>query len=122
MISAEFKQIEVDERCTLDVARMVKILQGMKNQRGESYSQYHKAGREDLAAQENFEATVIGEFLPEPLTIEAIAALVRQAVQETGAKAVSDISRVMEWLNPHIQGRASSKDVGAVIRKEIESL
>jgi uncharacterized protein YqeY len=121
MISAEFKQIEVDERCTLDEDRMIKILQGMKNQRVESSSQYHKAGRDDLSAQENFECSVISEFLPEPLTGEAIATLVAQAVLETEAKVMSDISRVMEWLTPHIRGRASTKDVGSAIRKELES-
>ncbi len=122
LISAEFKQIEVDERCTLEDGRMIQVLQGMKNQRAESFSQYQKAGREDLSAQEHFESSVISEFLPEPLTPEAIVSLVQQAVQATEAKVVADISRVMAWLNPHIQGRASSKDVGVVIRKELESL
>ncbi len=121
MISAEFKQIEVDERCTLDEERMIKILQGMKNQRVESSSQYHRAGREDLSAQENFECSIISEFLPEPLTAEAIATLVSQAISETEAQVISDVSRVMEWLAPHIRGRASTKDVGAAIRKELES-
>ncbi len=93
----------------------------MKNQRIESSSQYHKAGRDDLVAQENFECSVISEFLPEVLSTEAIADLVKQAVLEVDAKAMSDIAAVMQCLAPHIRGRASTKDVGAAIRKEIES-
>lgn len=122
MMSAEFKQVEIDERITLDPARMIKILQAMKNQRTESFSQYQKAGREDLMAQEEYESCIISEFLPEPLSQEAIITLVRQALKDTEAKAVSDIAKVMAWLAPHIQGRASSKEVGVVIRKELESL
>lgn len=122
MISAEFKQIEVDERCVLDEPRMIKILQAMKNQRVESADQYRKADRLDLVAQEELEAAIISEFLPEPLSEDELKALVKTAVAETQAKAVSDIARVMEWLNPHIQGRASSKEAGAFIRKELESL
>ncbi len=121
MISAEFKQIEIDERITLEQDRMIKILQSMKNQRVESASQYQKAGRDDLVAQENFECSIISEFLPTPLSAEEITHLVRQAIAETEAKLISDIARVMEKVSPQIQGRASSKDVGAVIRKELES-
>jgi uncharacterized protein YqeY len=122
MITAEFKQVEIDERSTLDDARMIKIMQGMKNQRVESASLYQKAGREDLVAQENYELSIISSFLPEPLSQEDLVALVRQALSETEAKAVSDIAKVMQWLNPHIQGRASSKEVGVIIRKELEAI
>lgn len=122
LVSAELKQIEVDERCVLDYARIVKILQNMKKQRQDSLLQYQKADRADLAAQEDFEISVINEFLPEPFSHEELSSLVQQAIREVSAQVVSDIPKIMAWLEPHIEGRASSKELGAVIRKELESV
>lgn len=116
-ISAEIKQIEVDERCDITQERFIKLLEKMKNQRRESIAQYLQADRLDLVVQEEAELAVIAEFLPEPLSAEELKALVSQALTETGAQSVKDIGAVMEWLLPKTFGRASSKDIGALIRQ-----
>ncbi len=121
MMSAAFKQIEVDERCELDNERCIKILQSMKTQRLDAAAQYDAADRKDLSDQERYEITVISDFLPVPFTADELSALVREAITATEAKQVSDISRIMAYLGDKIQGRASSKDVGAVIRAQLAS-
>lgn len=118
-ISAEIKQVEVDERADIDSERFIKLLEKMKKQRQDSIAQYRDAGREDLVAQEEGEIAVIAQFLPEPLTQEELQKLVAQAVVETGAKTVKDIGAVMGWLQPKTFGRASSKDIGALIRQSL---
>lgn len=117
LISAAVKQEEVDTRAELDDASIIKILEKMKKQRTDSIEQYTKAQREDLVAQESYEISVIGEFLPAQLTQEELHILVQDAINAVGAKAVSDISKVMEILKPAIAGKASAKDVGELIRK-----
>jgi hypothetical protein len=120
MMSAAFKQVEIDERCIVDDAYAKKILQKMKNQRVESQAQYQQAQRDDLAQQEIYELGVIAEFLPVPFSTEELRHLVLDAIEATGAQKVSDISRVMEYLSDKIQDRASSKDVGAAIRSALQ--
>jgi uncharacterized protein YqeY len=119
LISAAIKQVEIDNRCELADDAIMTILEKMKKQRKDSIEQYVNAQREDLVAQEQYEIDVINEFLPTPLNAEELEALVQQAIKETEAKVVADIGKVMEWLQPHIAGRASSKDVGALIRKNL---
>lgn len=121
MMSAAFKQIEVDERCELDNERCIKILQAMKTQRLDAAAQYDSAQRFDLSEQERYEVSVISEFLPTPLSADELNALVQEAIHATEAKQVSDIGRIMAYLADKIQGRASSKDVGAAIRAQLAS-
>lgn len=111
MVTAEFKRIEVDERIELDDARVLAVLDKMIKQRRDAAKQYQDAGREELAAIENYEIEVIQDFLPKPLTQDEIAALIQQAISDTGANGMGDMGKVMGQLKPQLQGRA---DMGAV--------
>lgn len=114
LIMSEFKRIEVDERIELDDARVLAILDKMLKQRRDSVTQYEAAGREDLASVERAEMAVINEFLPEALSDDEIAALIREAVAASGASSVRDMGAVMAILKPKLQGRA---DVAVVSQK-----
>jgi uncharacterized protein YqeY len=111
LIMSEFKRIEVDERIELDDARALVVLDKMVKQRRDSADQYQKAGREELAAQENFEIGVIQEFLPAQLSEEELHAMVDEAIAASGAAGMQAMGAVMAQLKPKLQGRA---DIGAV--------
>ena len=111
LIMAEFKRIEVDERIDLDEARIIAVLDKMTKQRRDSVKQYLDAGRQELADQENYEISVIKEFLPEALSEDELSAIVDQAIAESGAESARDMGKVMSLVKPKIQGRA---DMGAV--------
>lgn len=119
LMLAEFKRIEVDERIDLDDARVLAVLDKMLKQRRDSISQYQAAGRDDLAAIELAEVSVIEEFLPEALTESEIAELVKQAIQESGAESVRDMGKVMAILKPKLQGRADVASVSQQVKKEL---
>src|SRR5512138_3351936 len=80
LILAAFKQVEVDERITLDNDRAIQVLDKMLKQRRESIKQYSDAGRNDLAEAEEAEVKVIQEFLPAALSDAEIEAMVREAI------------------------------------------
>ena len=111
LVTAAIKQREVDERIELDDEQILQVLDKMGKQRRESLDQYRKAGRDDLADQEEYELGVLQEFLPEPLSEAEIDALIEAAVNETGAASIKDMGKVMGILRPQLQGRA---DMGAV--------
>ena len=119
LISAALKQKEVDERVELDEAMTIAILDKLLKQRRESISQYSAAGRDDLVAQEQAEAVLIQSYLPEALSDEEIAALVDEALQETGAAGVKDMGKVMAWVKPRLQGRADMSAVSQSIKNRL---
>jgi uncharacterized protein len=111
LILAAIKQREVDERIELDDTQVLVVLDKMVKQRRDSISQYSTAGREDLADVERFEIEVIQSYLPQPLTEAELVELIEAAMASTGAKAMSDMGKVMGVLKAQVQGRA---DMGAV--------
>ena len=111
LLMAEIKQREVDTRVELDDQDILAVVTKMVKQRRDSISQFEAAGRQDLADNESAEIAVLQEFLPQQLTAAEIAALIEQAIAESGAAVMADMGKVMAVLKPKIQGRA---DVGAV--------
>lgn len=111
LLMAEIKQREVDTRIELNDEDILVVVTKMVKQRRDSISQFEAAGRQDLADKESAEIVVLQGFLPQQLTADEIAALIEQAVTESGAAVMADMGKVMAVLKPKIQGRA---DVGAV--------
>ncbi|WP_322862736.1 GatB/YqeY domain-containing protein [Aeromonas allosaccharophila] len=111
LLMAEIKQREVDTRIELNDEDILAVVTKMVKQRRDSISQFEAAGRQDLADKESAEIVVLQEFLPQQLMADEVAALIEQAITESGAAVMADMGKVMAVLKPKIQGRA---DVGAV--------
>lgn len=119
LITAAIKQREVDERIELDDAQVIAVLDKMVKQRRESISQFEKAGRDDLIAQENSELEVIQSYLPKQLTEAEITTLIDATMAATGAASIKDMGKVMGQLKPRLQGRADMGAVSAMIKARL---
>ena len=119
LVTAAIKQREVDERIELDDAQVLAVLDKMVKQRRESISQFEKAGRDDLIAQEASELEIIQSYLPEQLTEAEITALIDAAMEATGATSIKDMGKVMGQLKPKLQGRADIGAVSAMIKTRL---
>lgn len=119
LITAEFKQVEVDERIEVDEPRVLTILTKMVKQRHESINQFKKGGRADLIVQEEYELSILNHYLPEPLSEDEVSRLVEQVLASTGATKISDMGKVMEQLKPLLQGRADMGKVSGIIKSKL---
>ncbi len=111
LVLAAIKQREVDERIQLDDAQVLAVLEKMLKQRRDSLAQYQAAQRADLAAQEQYEITELEGWLPAPLGVDELDALITAAIAETGASSARDMGKLMAALKPRVAGRA---DMGAL--------
>lgn len=118
MIAAEYKKIEVDERVEVDDARALQLLDKMVKQRRDSVAQFTAGGRPELAEKENFEISVIQEFLPQSLTEEELIALIKEAIAETGATSGQDMGKLMAIIKPKAQGRCDMSKVSQLIKAQ----
>lgn len=116
LILAAVKQKEVDERIMLDDAQIVTVLDKMVKQRRESIAQYEAAGRNDLAGIEQAELAIIQEYLPQALSEEEVAAILQAAIQESGAKSIGDMGKVMALARPRLQGRTDMSAASARVK------
>lgn len=114
MAIAAIRQREIDDQITLTDADILAVLTKMVKQRQDAAQQYDDAGREELAAKERAEISVIETFLPQPLSDAELDALIDEAMTETGATGMQDMGKVMGQLKPKVQGRT---DMGALSGK-----
>lgn len=119
LITAAFKQQEVDSRQPLTEVDVLAILDKMIKQRKESIKQYAAANREDLVNQEQFEVSVIEQFLPAQLTANEIDALIKEAINQSGASSAKDMGKVMALLKPKVQGRCDFAQVSQKVKEQL---
>ncbi len=116
LLLAAIKQKEIDERIALDDAGVTAVIDKMIKQRRDSIAQYDGAGRTDLADKERAELAILADYMPRALPADEIAALIREALAETGAAGAKDMGKVMAWLKPKLAGRADMQAVSAQVK------
>ena len=118
-LQAAIKQIEIDDRVSLDDAQVLAVIEKQLKQRRESIAAYQAANRQDLAEKEQFEANVISVFLPAALTDAEIDQLITDEIQAQAATSIRDMGKVMNALRPKITGKADAAAVSAKIKARL---
>ena len=121
LINAAIKQKEVDERVEMTDALVLAVLEKMVKQRKDSITQYEAAAREDLAAIERYELSVIETYLPARMDETAILAAIDAAMAQTGAAGPADIGKLMGVLKPALAGQADMGLVSKLVKQKLSA-
>jgi uncharacterized protein len=97
----------------------VQVLQRERKRRLEAAEAYRDGGRPDQAESEEREAEIIASYMPEQLSDEELAAIVGDAVAESGASSPQEMGKVMALVMPKVKGRADGKRVSAAVRETL---
>ena len=100
-------------------ATAMKIIMKLHKQRVETYELYMKENREDLAADEKFQADVISAYLPKMMSEEEVLAEVKEAIKKTGASGPQDMGKVMGLLSSKLAGKADGKLIANTVKSEL---
>ena len=119
MLQAAIKQREVDERIVLDDAQVTSVVEKMVKQRREAIAQFETGGRADLVAKENAEIATLQAYLPAQLTEAEIAALIAEAIAQTGAASIKDMGKVMGVVKGKAAGKVDMGVVGGRIKARL---
>jgi uncharacterized protein YqeY len=94
---------------------VMNVVSAYAKQRRDSIESYEQGGREDLAANERAELEIISAYLPQQMSEDEVAAIVDEAVSESGASAPKDMGAVMKLVMPKVKGRADGKLVNRIV-------
>lgn len=122
MISSAIKDREIAARgegAEVGEGDILALLGKMVKQRQESAKAYAAGGRSELEAKELNEIKVIGEFLPQQLDADQVAAAIAAAVAEAGASSLKDMGKVMSVLKAKYTGQMDFGAVGALIKAQL---
>jgi uncharacterized protein YqeY len=121
MAESAIYNAEKRDRRTYTDDEVAAILAREVKTRRESVEAFRNGGREELAAKEESEIGILGEFLPEQLSDGDLQALVAEAVAATGAASPRDIGKVMGWLAPRTRGRADGRRVSTLVAERLSA-
>ncbi|MEP6847217.1 MAG: GatB/YqeY domain-containing protein [Acidobacteriota bacterium] len=121
LVKANLMNRQIEKGGELTDDEVIKALQSLVKQRRDSVEQYVKAGRDELAAKEQTEITVIEKYLPQAASTAEIDAAVAAAVAETGASSVKDMGLVMKATMAKLAGRsADGKLVSEAVKSRLQ--
>lgn len=97
----------------------MKIVLKLHKQRMETYALYIAQNREDLAADELFQAKVIEEYMPKMLSEDEIKIEVATAIETIGATSPQDMGKVMGVLTGKLAGKADGKVISQLVKEAL---
>lgn len=118
LIKAEFlRWVKDNPDKNFNEAVEAKILKKMHTQRMESAELYEKAGRNSLAENEKFEASVIEQFLPKEPSEEEITKETTSIIEDEfkGNVTMKDMKRILSLVQAKYPG-ASGKIVSNIVK------
>lgn len=121
MLKSAIRYREVDVRRPLTEAELQATINTQVKQRREAMAEYNKAGRPELAKQEEEELSVLLSFLPPQLSPEEMAAQVAAVIAELGATGPNDLGKVMKNAMARLAGRADGKVIREIAQQRLGS-
>lgn len=97
----------------------LKIIQKQVKQRKDSAAIFLKQGREDLAAPELAEIAVLEQFLPEALSEEEVARVVKEVIADLNAEGMKDMGKVMGVVSKKLSGQTDGKTISMLVKKNL---
>jgi len=116
LLTAAFKQIEVDERKELSDDDIIKIIQQQVKRRNDAATQYKDAGREDLLQVELDEIAFYETYLPAQMSDEELTAALKSIIEKVGASTMKDMGKVMGMASKELAGKADGKRINECVK------
>ena len=122
-LRAQLKNAMIDKKTdALPDGEVLTIIKKQVKQRQDAMTQFRQGGRDDLAADEEAEMTILKAYLPQELSAEEIRPVIASAIQETAAAGPRDMGRVMKAVMPQLTGKADNSLVSQLVKEALNQL
>ena len=121
LIQAAIKQKEVDERILVDDSSVISIIEKMLKQRNDSIEAFKKANRIDLVDKEEFEVSVLKNYMPEQMNAEEVEKIIQEVIKKIGASSMKEMGPVMAQAKEILSGKANMAEVSKIIKAKLSS-
>jgi uncharacterized protein YqeY len=105
----------------LSDAEAVQVIRKQAKQRQDSIESFEKGGRPELAGKEKEELAILNSYLPQAMSADELAKIVRETIAELGATSKAQMGAVMKALQAKAGGRADGKALSAEVQKQLGS-
>ena len=103
----------------LSDAEAVQVIRKQAKQRQDSIESFEKGGRAELAGKEKQELAILNTYLPQGMSPDELAKVVRETIAELGATSKAQMGPVMKALQAKVGGRADGKMLSAEVAGQL---
>src|SRR5512132_547204 len=97
----------------------IQVIRKQAKQRQDSIESFEKGGRAELADKEKQELAILNTYLPQGMSPDELARVVRETIAELGATSKAQMGAVMKALRAKIGGRADGKALSAEVAGQL---
>jgi uncharacterized protein YqeY len=108
-----------DAEAELSDAEAVQVIRKQAKQRQDSIESFEKGGRAELADKEKEELTILNTYLPQGMSPDELAKVVRETIAELGATSKAQMGAVMKALLTKTGGRADGKTLSSEVARQL---
>lgn len=122
MVKSAFKYAAIEKSgadAVVDDEIALSVLRKQIKQREDAVTGFEQGGRLEMAEKEKAEITVLSAYLPKALSAEELAAIVKEAIAETGATDKAQMGAVMKAAQAKAAGRADGRSLSAEVQKQL---
>jgi uncharacterized protein YqeY len=103
----------------LSDAEAVQVIRKQAKQRQDSIESFEKGGRAELADKEKDELAILNAYLPQAMSPDELAKIVRETIAELSATSKAQMGEVMKALQAKAGGRADGKTLSVEVQKQL---
>src|SRR4051794_8404986 len=103
----------------LSDAEAVQVIRKQAKQRQDSIESFEKGGRAELAEKEKEELAILNSYLPQAMSPEELAKVVRETIAEIGATSRAQMGAVMKALQTKAGSRVDGKTLSAEVARQL---
>jgi uncharacterized protein YqeY len=118
-INAKIKQYQIDNKVDMNDVECLAVLNKILKQHQESISIFKDAGRDELANEENYQVTILQDFLPKPLNESQIEEIIQDAFT-TFEPVSKNMGMIVKFIQEKVAGRANMGKIVPVIKSKLK--
>jgi uncharacterized protein YqeY len=122
MLKSALKYVAIEKsgpEAELNDADAAQVLRKQAKQRQDSIESFDKGGRAELADKEREELSILNAYLPQAMSADEVAKVVRETIAELGAKSKAQMGAVMKALQAKVAGRVDGKTLSAEVQNQL---
>ncbi len=108
-----------DADAELSDAEAVQVIRKQAKQRQDSIESFEKGGRAELADKEKEELAILNTYLPQGMSPDELAKVVRETIAELGATSKAQMGAVMKALQAKAGTRADGKTLSSEVARQL---
>lgn len=122
MLKASLKNLAIEKHGAtgqLDDTDAAAVIRKQVKQRQDSIAEFEKGGRPELAEKEKLELEFLNVYLPKQLGPDEVSAIVKAAIEATGATSRAQMGAVMKVAQEKAAGQVDGKTLSAEVQKQL---